>query len=195
MIRLLLSLFATIILLNFAQAKDLGIYLEVANKHTGDELYETRLKELGLNRKPYYNKYQYYNLDYHVTIARIINVKEEDVLELSKIINDKLAEKTQKTIFEFGAASLIGAKYLIAIPHNASDFMSLNNEIDELLREYKNGRYKLDKFTNPRKYLPHLPLNGAVGNHIPMENLSKALRIINDKLHEIKIPLSKLTIK
>jgi hypothetical protein len=175
--------------------KDLAVLLYVPSEKVGDEIYEKYIKDFGFPRKPKARNGEA-NFEYHVTLGYIDKVEPNDIDEVKSYVQKEMQEKIYKTTFNFGVASLLGRNklFFVAIPANADNFIYYNNYLADLLKKYKNGKYKLDKMTQDGNYIPHLTLNGKVGENVPADNIAKALRHINKNFENVRIPLSKVVV-
>ncbi|AIL64708.1 hypothetical protein NOVO_01555 [Rickettsiales bacterium Ac37b] len=181
--------------INTVQARDLAVMIYIENEEAGNNIYQQNLKELGLIRKLEDNSQ--FNYEYHVTIGYIKNVQNEDINDLKKYLDENLRTKLESTVFEFGAASLLGCKhsYIVALPKNAQLFLEYNQTLISLVAKYKDGKYSLDKRTLPGSYIPHLSLNGKLYKNININDLYNVLLAINQKMHNTQIKLTKLEIR
>jgi 2'-5' RNA ligase len=175
--------------------KDLAVLIYVPSEKIGNEIYEKYIKDFGFPRKPK-AKNADADYEYHVTLGYIDKVEPEDIEEVKSYVQKAMQEKIYKTTFNFGAASLLGRNklFFVAMPANADNFIYYNNYLADLLKKYKDGKYKLDKMTQEDNYIPHLTLNGKVGENVPADNIAKALSHINKTFENVRIPLSRVVV-
>lgn len=179
---------------HMAYAKKIAIFLYVSEEQ-GNYIYDNYTKDLGFERKLSIGKFK--DIEYHVTLGFIENVKTCDAKELKSKIYSELKPLINDISFKFGAASMLGKNipYIVAIPLNIETFKNLNSQINKSLIEFKDNIYNLSEFTRSDYYIPHLSLNAKLFDDLNIVDLSETLIKVNNKMKDSKILLSKLVIK
>ncbi|MBY0280851.1 MAG: hypothetical protein K2W94_01705 [Alphaproteobacteria bacterium] len=150
----------------------------MVSKDVGDAFYD----ELG---KPHFKRALWDGDDYHVTVGFVENVSGLDKAAfkshfngfLSSAVEEGLTFKVSevgliKGVFfsseEVTAASGIlfapgSTSHVVVVPEDAKSFQNINKRLNEELSRYLDGRYKLNEFTCPETFVPHITLGARAG--------------------------------
>ena len=177
--------------------KDLAVMLYVSSQEIGNEFHSKYLEPFDFPRSRYTHS-KYYT-DYHITIGYLHGIPATETERLREHLHYELTQEIDlpKVAFEFGPISLFGHPghpFVVAFPKNMDDFFGYNKTVNEVLKNYEEGNFKLEHKTKPKHYFPHMNLYATLYKHIRIANISNTFEGVQKSLKDVELPMAKLRI-
>ena len=135
---------------------------------------------------------------YHTTIGYINNVPEDEHAALREVIEENLKKQINFPVtFDYGASAILGREklFVVLLPENPGIFQQYNKLLVETLKNYKNGKYKLVRYSQTKSFIPHISLAAKVHENIKVEELPTLLKKLNERLNGVKFEFTEFIVR